>query len=103
MVALRAALPAKYVIRSELKLPKGLGGSNRGARLDMAILDRATSKILLVIETKRSASSKATGQGERYSRMTGAPVVYLRGMEACKNAAAPVVQALGLLPAHLPG
>ena len=92
--ALRAVLESRYVLRTELKLPRGMGGSKRGARLDMAILDRETSRILLIIETKRSSRSKATGQGERYSRMAGAPVVYLRGIEACRQAAGPVLAAL---------
>lgn len=66
----------------------------RGARLDMAILERETGRIVLVIETKRSAGSKATAQGSRYARLTGAPVVYLRGLEACEKAAETILSAL---------
>ena len=64
----------------------------------MAILDRETARILLIIETKRSPTSKATGQGERYSRMAGAPVIYLRGMDQCRAAAGPVLSALQSAP-----
>ena len=93
-VALAKALPRNYLVRTELKLPRGLGGSKRGARLDMAILERATGRIVLVLETKRSAQSKAEAQGRRYSEMTKAPVMYLRGMEECQACAPRVVNAL---------
>ena len=92
-------LPAQYVLKVEVKLPRGYGGSSRGARLDMAILDRDSRRILLILEVKRSPASTATAQGSRYGRMAGARVVYLRGMRACQQAGERVMSELGAGPA----
>ena len=93
-IALHGRLPERYVLRTELKLPRGFGGSTRGARLDMAILERESGRIVLVIETKRSPRSTASAQGERYGAMTRAPVLYLRGFEACQQAAGVILERL---------
>lgn len=93
-VALAGQLPEGYILKGEVKLPRGWGGSTRGARLDMAILERVSGRIVLVIETKRSPSSSASTQGERYAKMTGARVLYLRGLNACETCAEQVLSAL---------
>ena len=93
-IALHGRLPEAYVLKVEVKLLRGFNGSNRGARLDMAILERATGRIVLVIETKRSPGSTATAQGERYARMAGTRVIYLRGMKACEGCLSAVLSAL---------
>ena len=93
-IALHDRLPAGYILKTEVKLPRGYGGSTRGARLDMAILEAASGRIVLVIETKRSPRSTASAQGERYGAMTRAPVLYLRGIEACRDCLAAVLSRL---------
>ena len=93
-IALHGKLPAPYVLRTEVKLPRGYGGSTRGARLDMAIIDEITGRIVLVIETKRSPRSTASAQGDRYGAMTKAPVLYLRGHKACEECAGMVLSRL---------
>ena len=93
-IALHGRLPERYILKTEVKLPRGYGGSTRGARLDMAIIERESGRIVLVIETKRSPRSTASAQGERYGAMTKAPVLYLRGFEACQACAAVVLERL---------
>ena len=93
-IALAGRLPARYILKSELKVIRGFNGSNRGARLDLAVLERATGRIVLVIETKRSPGSSATAQGERYSKLVGARTIYLRGMKACEGCAELVLSSL---------
>ncbi|MDZ4342147.1 MAG: hypothetical protein U1E51_06870 [Candidatus Binatia bacterium] len=93
-IALNGRLPERYILKTELKLHRGFGGSTRGARLDMAVIDRETDRIVLVIETKRSPASKASAQGERYGKMCAARVIYLRGMKACSECAERVLSAL---------
>jgi len=93
-IALHDRLPEGYILKAQVKLGRGFNGSNRGARLDMAILDAADGRIVLVIETKRSPGSTATAQGERYARMAGARVLYLRGLKACAGCLPAVLSAL---------
>ena len=93
-IALHDRLPDQYVLKAQVKLMRGFKGSTRGARLDMAVLDRRDGRIVLVIETKRSPASTATAQGERYARMTGARVLYLRGIKACAGCLPAVLSAL---------
>ena len=91
-LALAGKLPARYILKCEVKI--GRGQTLRGARLDMAIFDRETRRIVLIIETKRSPGSTATAQGERYRALTGARVLYLRGFKACEECAEGVLSAL---------
>ena len=98
-IALHDRLPEHYQLKAQVKLMRGFNGSTRGARLDMAILDKRDGRIILVIETKRSPGSTATAQGERYGRMTGARVLYLRGIKACQGCLPAVLSAL---PSALP-
>ena len=93
-IALHDRLPDQYVLKAQVKLMRGFNGSKRGARLDMAVLDKRDGRIVLVIETKRSPGSTATAQGERYSRMAGARVLYLRGLGACAGCLSAVLSAL---------
>ena len=93
-IALHDRLPEHYQLKAQVKLLRGFNGSSRGARLDMAILDKRDGRIVLILETKRSPGSTATAQGERYSRMAGARVVYLRGMKACEGCLEAVLSAL---------
>ena len=93
-IALHGRLPEQYVLRAEVKLRAGYGGSSRGARLDLAVIDKLSGRIALVLETKRSPDSRATAQGERYGRMVGARVIYLRGMKDCEACAERVLDAL---------
>ncbi len=93
-IALHDRLPEHCTLKAQVKLLRGFNGSSRGARLDMAILDNRDGRILLVIETKRSPASTATAQGERYARMAGARVLYLRGLKACAGCLPAVLSAL---------
>ena len=98
-IALHDRLPERYVLKLEVKI--GKGATLRGARLDMAIFDRETRRIVLIIETKRSPGSTATSQGERYRQLTGARVLYLRGYQACRDCLPAVLAALPAEP--MPG
>ena len=93
-IALHDRLPERCKLKAQVKLMRGFNGSNRGARLDLAILDARDGRILLIIETKRSPGSTATAQGERYARMAGARVLYLRGLKACEGCLPAVLSAL---------
>lgn len=86
-------LGERYIIRVEYRI-KALTPGRRGARLDIAVLDKSTGKIALIIEVKRNAWSKAVSQGRRYADLTGAPVIYLRGMEQAERAVEHVCAAL---------
>jgi len=93
-VALHEHLPEHYKLKAQVKLLRGFGGSSRGARLDLAIMDERDGHFALIIETKRSPGSTATAQGERYGRMAGARVLYLRGLKACQGCLPAVLSAL---------
>lgn len=93
-IALHGQLPERFELRLEVRLQAGPGSLRRGARLDMAIVERESGRIVLVVEVKRSPGSSASAQGERYGRLAGAPVLYLRGLKACRACAAVVLERL---------
>ena len=93
-VALHGRLPEQYALRFEAKLRPGPGSYKRGARLDLAVIEASSGRIVLVIEIKRSATSSASAQGERYGRLAQCPVLYLRGIRACRECADVVLGAL---------
>ncbi len=77
---LMAAFP---LVRGEYKFPPT--EHSAGARVDLAIFD-SRGNLALVIEVKKSEGSHSESQGERYSRVTGVPCMYIRGMEQAKCA-----------------
>ena len=60
------------IVRGEYKI--------KGARLDIAIFD-SEKKLRCVVEVKKSTKGTSTSQGERYTALTGVPVLYIRGMD----------------------
>lgn len=62
----------------EYRIPKVNGV--RGARLDIAIFDESDN-LILIVEVKRSIKSRSTLQGERYTKLTGVPCIYIRGLQ----------------------
>lgn len=63
----------------------------RGGRVDIAIMDEAGEKPVLLIEIKAPLESKRTrrpAQCNRYEQIANVPVVCIRGMRMAKNAVA---------------
>ena len=78
------------IVRGEYKYK--ISGK-RGARFDIVLLDDQEN-IKLIIEVKKSNRSKRTTQGDRYTELTGAPTVYIRGMVDAVNAVQIATRAL---------
>ena len=92
--AMKDRMPAGFELRFQVKLRPGPGSYKRGARLDLAVIESTTGRIILVVEVKRSPQSSASAQGERYGRLAQCPVLYLRGIKACRECPDVVLEAL---------
>jgi hypothetical protein len=66
------------IVRGEYKIKKDVYGG-RGARLDIAIFN-TNEEMMLIIEVKPSKRSFSQRQSTTYSKMTGVPCIYIRGM-----------------------
>ena len=92
-ISIHKHLAGRVLMKAEVKIPPATP-HGRGARLDMALYDPTSFKMLLILEIKRRANSRAWRQGMRYSDLTGVPVIYLNGMAECEQAAQRVAKAL---------
>lgn len=75
---LRKNLYPEYLVRGEYIFPAT--EAQRGLRADIAIFKAGVEpELVCIVEVKKSETTHSTRQGERYTKRTGVPTVYVRG------------------------